>query len=194
MTLVRNVSWSTLEEKAAWLDSAASLDAGEPGVHALAVRILSRAPHRDKAFSPAFGASTQAIVEETFEFWRDRIRYERDRRLADMKRAEQFADTDTILERGFDDCDGKARGFVATIRTLAQMGVFAQARIVPVFSADLSDFKHVQAQVWWPGSDQHPRAEPDGWLLCELTLKGVPLGAGVEAASRDAKTGRLDTT
>jgi hypothetical protein len=183
VTVTRTASWATLDEKAAWLDAAASTDTGRPGCRALAARIFG-----------ASGGDPAKCVGVAFAFWRDEIRYERDRRLADMKRAEQFADTDTILRRGSDDCDGKSRGFVATLRALAQLGVDCDGRIVPVFSADFSDFKHVQAHARWRGSAAFPRAEPDGWVLAELTLKGVPLGAGVEAATRNATTGRLDVT
>jgi transglutaminase-like putative cysteine protease len=185
VTVVRKIAFDSLEEKAAWLDSSASLDAGRDGVRALAARIVSE-----------HGRDPRRLAESAFLYWRDGIRYERDVRLSDMERAEQFADPDAVMRRGFDDCDGKARGFVATIRAVAieARTPALRARIVPIFSADWSDFKHVQAEVRWDGSNGYRHARPDGWLLAELTLAGVPLGAGVEAASRSATTGRLDVT
>lgn len=185
MTVVRRASWPTLEAKAQWLDAAASIDAHRSGVGALARRL---------ALGSGAGSLVDAtpVVQAAFLFWRDAIRYTRDRTIETGQRAEQFADADTVISRGYDDCDGKARGFVATLRAIAQLGVPVVARIVPIFSASFDDFKHVQAEARWLGSETFPLVGADGWVLAELTLKGVPLGAGVEAARYT--DGRPDVT
>lgn len=38
------------------------------------------------------------------------------------------------------------------------------------------NFVHVQAEVRYPGSEHEPNAQPGGWLLAELILRGCALG------------------
>lgn len=111
-------------------------------------------------------------AEAIHGYARDAIRYQRD-----PNHREELGDAGTVSGRGYDDCDGKARLFVACARAAG-----LDARIRPVFQSGV--FTHVQAEVFLP---EHPRAMADGWVLAELILRGVPLGCGAEAARRDAR-------
>lgn len=153
--------------KAAWLIRAAERDACCPSVVSAALAFCGLAPE-------VRAAAIQAWA-------RDSIRYVRD-----PYWQEEFADSETVLRRGWDDCDGKARVFVAVC-----LAACLDARIFPVFDAGGS-FVHVQALVRWPGSSTRPDARAGGWVLAELTLAGVQLGQGVEHARRDA-AGRMVT-
>ena len=159
-TVERRVAFSGGLEKARWLDSASKGDADHVAVRRLAARFRSLPPMRRAA--------------ALHQWVRDRIRYVRD------PGREQFADATTVLQRRFDDCDGKARLFVALARAAG-----LEARIRPIMHGD--DFVHVQAEVRLAG---HPRADREGWVVCEFILRGVPLGSGIEAARRD-DAGRL---
>jgi transglutaminase-like putative cysteine protease len=151
------------EDKAAWLHGAAERDAADPVVRALAWRFV--AAHPDPV------GRARAIQR-----WvRDAIRYVRDPKKGGRRR-EQFASSRVILWRGQDDCDGKARLFVALC-----LAAGLTARIRPVVQG--GEFVHVQGEVLLPG----------GWTCAELILRGVELGQGIEAAQRDAH-GRAITT
>lgn len=111
-------------------------------------------------------------------FVRDAIRYVRD------LGGEELADSEVILLRGFDDCDGKTRVLVAIITAAERLApVGLRARPVPVFP-EPDVFSHIAAELSWPGSSDHPRAR-DGWVRSETILAGCPLGSGTEAAQRD---------
>jgi transglutaminase-like putative cysteine protease len=170
----RQVTYANLQQKAQWLDAAASLDARHPGIRELAIR-----------FMKARGANDpRGIATDIHTFCRDSISY------CYGPSHQEFADSWTILNRpggACDNCAGKARVFVALCRA-----VEIEARIVPNFR-NPTIFNHVQAQVRWPGSEREPRAEPGGWLRAELIIKGVPLGAGPDEGTRDA-AGRLQLT
>jgi transglutaminase-like putative cysteine protease len=160
----RPMTFESLKAKANWLDAAASLDARNPTVRELAGR-----------FAKARGPNDQAgIARDLHDFVRDSITY------VYGPSHQEFADSGAILERGFDNCAGKSRLFVALARA-----VELDARIVPNF-AHPDEFNHVQAQVRYPGSEKDPRSEAGGWLRAELIAKGVPLGNGPEVAQRDA--------
>lgn len=170
------------EEKAAWLDSAASLDATTPEVRAVAKKFVddvARSMPKTPRTSPAF---LSALAHEVHHWVRDHLAYEHD-----PGGREEFADTATILTRGYDDCDGKCRAFVAIIRAI---GAPLEARIRPIFDST-RDFVHVQAEVRWPGSEREKGASPGGWLLAECILKGVELGEDPEQAPRDASGRRI---
>lgn len=170
---VRVISFPTLEEKAAWLDSHASLDALRGQVQFAAKRFL---------LVNDAEARTRAIQR-----WvRDQIGYQYDFRVSQGLPGEEFADTSSTLDRGFGDCDDKARAFVALVRAAEMkkpLGV--QVRIRPVFQRSPDDrFVHVQAEVRWPRSELHENAMPDGWLLAELIVKGCEIGQDPDTVPR----------
>jgi transglutaminase-like putative cysteine protease len=165
----RPMNFQNLVDKANWLDAAASLDARDPDVRELAGR-----------FAKARGPNDQAgIARDLHDFVRDSITY------VYGPSHQEFADSGTILRRGWDNCAGKSRLFCALCRA-----VELDCRIVPNF-AHPDEFNHVQAQVRYAGSELDPRAEPGGWLRAELIAKGVPLGNGPEVAQRDPTSGRI---
>lgn len=155
------VRFSSPAEKAAWLDAMASLDARLPVVRDLAART---AQARDANRKDLVADDLQRLV-------RDGIRYVPD------PGAEEFADAQTSLLRGYGDCDDKARTYVALCRACG-----VTARIRPMFMGPV--FVHVQAETKWPGSERHPKAQPGGWLVVELILRGVGVGDDPNAAER----------
>jgi hypothetical protein len=168
----RVVGWPTLEEKAQWLDGAASLDALRAGLQRL---------------SQAFGERTADRRTRQIHRWvRDQIRYINDFRVSTNERGEEFADPESLIVRGYGDCDDKARCFVALVRAAEitrPMG--ARARIRPVFRRHPYEFVHVQAEVRWPHSEFHQKAMPGGWLLAELILYGCEIGQDPDEMPRD---------
>lgn len=168
----RMAHFSGPEQKARWLDAAASEDATDPELRRFAQRFAWRGPElRDP----------RVIVRELFRFVRDSIAYVRD-----WGGREEFADTATILRRKFDDCDGKARAFVALVRALGIPTV--QARIRPVFKG--RRFVHVQAEVRYPGS-KGDRSDANGWQLAELIVRGVDIGDDPETIGERDAAGHL---
>lgn len=170
---VRVLSFPSLEEKASWLDSNASLDALRGQVQTASKRfwLVKDAEARTRAIQ---------------RWVRDKIEYQYDFRVSQNLPGEEFADTSSTLDRGFGDCDDKARAFVALIRA-AEMKrpLHVQARIRPVFMRAPDDrFVHVQAEVRWPGSNRHENAMPDGWLLAELIVKGCEIGQDPDTVPR----------
>lgn len=155
------VRFSSPEEKAAWLDAMASLDARLPLTRRIAG---ATARARDANRLDLVAADLQRLV-------RDGIRYVRD------PGSEEFADADSILKRGYGDCDDKSRLFTALCRAC---GVTARTR--PMFLGPA--FVHVQAEVKYPGSERHPQAQAGGWLVVELILRGVGVGDDPNAAPR----------
>lgn len=157
----RTIVWRNAEEKARWLDAAASYDAE---------RDLTRATARNLA--RPFDANDQEGIARTIHaFVRDGVKYIRD------PGVEEFSDSHVILERGFGDCDDKARLFVALCRSV---GIVACIR--PIH--DQSGFVHVQALVTFPGASQYD-GPIDGsgktWLIAETIVRGLPLGKGPSA-------------
>jgi transglutaminase-like putative cysteine protease len=169
----RVLVFPSLEEKASWLDSAASLDALRGQVLDHARRFLA---------IPDAEARTRAIQR-----WvRDHIHYQFDFRVSQSLPGEEFADTSTSLDRGFGDCDDKARAFVALVRAAEmQEPLGVQTRIRPVFMRAPDDrFTHVQAEVRWPRSHLHDNVIADGWLLAELIVKGCEIGQDPDTIPR----------
>ncbi len=175
----RVVSWDSLEEKAAWLDAAASLDAMRAGLQRVAAQFCKTggAEHRTRAMH---------------RWVRDQIRYVYDFRGSQGTRGEEFADSETAIDRGYEDCDGKARLFVALVRAAEKvLPCRVEARIRPVFLKHPLEFVHVQAETRWPGSGHHARAMTGGWLLCELILAGCEIGQNPDEMPRDARGQRV---
>jgi transglutaminase-like putative cysteine protease len=158
------------DEKAAWLDAMATLDARLPETRALARR-FAMGRYADPN-------ELGALAREFHRFVRDSIRYVRD------PAGEEFTDSDHILLRGYGDCDDKARLFVALCRSA---GIAARTR--PCFIGD--DFVHVQAEVLLSKSEEGAacfRESPDcGWCLSELIVKGIDLGEGPPPMGRVLK-------
>ena len=175
----RVLEFKSLEQKARWLDAAASLDSLRRGVQDVARRFLE---------IPDAEARTRAI----HRWVRDHIHYEQDYRVSQGMAGEEFADTETVLERGYDDCDGKSRAFVALVRAaemLRPLGV--QARIRDVFMRHPFSFVHVQVEVKWPRSELAERAGPGGWLLAEMILKNAEIGDDPDQVPRGPHGERL---
>jgi len=169
----RVLVFPTLEEKAAWLDGAAGLDALRGQVQTHAKRFLA---------IPDAEARTRALQR-----WvRDHIGYQYDFRVSQGMPGEEFADTSSTLDRGFGDCDDKARAFVALVRAAEmQKPLGTEARIRPVFARAPEDrFVHVQAEVKWPRSHLHENAMPGGWLLAEVIVKGCEIGQDPDTVPR----------
>lgn len=160
----RTIAFSTVEEKAQWLDANASLDSRLSSVRDFAASVARAHDPNDQ----------EGVIRDLHSFVRDSIRYQRD-----PNREEQFADAATVLARGYDDCDGKARLFVALCRAGG-----LEARIRPVFDGH-RDFVHVQAEARWPGSERHPKQQGGGWLLCELIERWANIGDDPDAIPRD---------
>lgn len=158
-TRLRVVRWKTLEEKAKWLDGAASLDATERFVRDFAQRRFLMWP------------TAEGRARAIQHYVRDELAYVHDFRGTIMQPGEEFADSEDIIKRGYDDCDGKSRAFVALCRVLG-----IDARIRPIFKEHPHRFVHVQAEVRWPGSSSDPRSGPGGWLLAECILQNVEIG------------------
>jgi hypothetical protein len=175
----REIIFATLEEKARWLDAAASFDALRGGIQRIASRFTSE---------PRPEIRTRNI----HRFVRDRIHYERDFQLSRNAPGEEFADSPTVLRRGYGDCDDKARLFVALMRAAELVRPLgAQARIRAVFRKHPLDFVHVQAEVRWPGSGRSSRSYKDGWILAELILKGCELGQNPDEMPRGSRGERI---
>jgi len=167
------------EEKARWLDANAGLDSLRRGVMQVARRFLN---YRDPE------ARTRAI----HRWVRDSIHYEHDYRVSEGRPGEEFADTETIIQRGYDDCDGKSRVMVALVRAaemLAPLGV--EARIRDVFTSHPFAFVHVQVEVRWGGSELLDASDDEGWILAEMILKGCELGQDPDTCKRGPHGERL---
>jgi Transglutaminase-like superfamily len=176
---VRVVEFKSLEQKARWLDSAASLDSLSRGVQDFARRFLQMNDAE---------ARTRAI----HRWVRDHIHYERDFRVSQGSPGEEFADTETTIARGFGDCDDKSRAFVAIVRAaemLRPLGV--QVRVRPVFMRHPLAFVHVQVEVRWPRSELSDHAQPGGWLLAEMILKYAEIGDDPDSVRRGPQGQRI---
>lgn len=151
----RPQTWHDAREKAERLDANASLDTRFPEVQHLAER---------------FGAAHPDPLDRAramHRYVRDTIGYRRD-----PGGIEEFADSGHVLHVREDDCDGKARLFVALCRAAGLL-----ARIRPV-ATPARGFYHVQAEV--------DPFRTGRWMLAELILRGVELGQGASDAPRDA--------
>lgn len=131
--------------------------------------------------------SPLSALSALHRFVRDFVKYRHD-----PGGREQFADVDTVLSRQFDDCDGKARSVVALAVALGKLRPewHIQARTVPHWR--LNHFAHVSAEIRFAGSDNHGRANAQGWLCSDPIVKGLELGMTPEDG-RDPKTGHITT-
>lgn len=160
-TVTRTTVFRGPDEKAAWLDTMATLDARLPETRALARR-FAMGRYADPN-------ELGALARQFHRFVRDSIKYVRD------PASEEFADSDTILLRGYGDCDDKARLFVALCRSAG-----IAARIRPCFVGD--DFVHVQAEVLLSqrtgeeGAACFHESGSCGWCVSELIVRSVDLG------------------
>lgn len=165
----RVLVFSTPYEKAKWLDAACSLDAIQPRVRSLAARFaMARGPN-----------DIEGQARDFHRFVRDAVTYVRD------PSREEFCDSTGILNRGYGDCDDKARLFVALCRAVS-----IECRIRPVFNRR-GQFTHVQAECKWPGSELHPLTQVGGWILSDTIVKGLPLGGNPQTAPRDELGNRI---
>lgn len=128
------------------MDAAASLDALDPLIVRLARLLVVGAK----------GVTDRA--ERIQRFARDRIWYTRD-----PWGIETTPDARHIIEIGTEDCDGKARVFVALVRALHDPDL--SARIRSVWKGP--HFVHAQAEV---------RIGDGPWRLVELIVRGLGVG------------------
>jgi transglutaminase-like putative cysteine protease len=158
-TITRTTTFKGPDEKANWLDAMAALDARLPETRALARR-FAMSPYNDPN-------QLGALARQFHRFVRDSIKYVRD------PHAEEFTDSDTILLRGYGDCDDKARLYVALCRSAGIV-----ARIRPCFVGD--DFVHVQAETLLSDCEHGAACfqEDPGcqWCLSELIVHGLEIG------------------
>jgi hypothetical protein len=177
--VVRVLQFKTHRDKARWLDANAGLDALRGGVLHVAKRFMN---YRDPE------SRTRAI----HRWVRDSIHYEHDYRVSEGQPGEEFADTETVIQRGYDDCDGKSRVMVALVRAAEMLRPLGtQARIRDVFIKHPLAFVHVQVEVRWPGSELLEQSDDDGWILAEMILKGCELGQDPDTCKRGPRGERL---
>lgn len=119
------------------------------------------------------------IVREIFRWVRDGIRFQRD-----PGQREEFASAATILNRGWDDCDGKIKLAVSLMRSLG-----IDADVQPVWNQE-GFLSHVQLRVRFPGSE-HIRGSKAGWLYGEITIRGAELTQNPMAIASRPETGKL---
>jgi transglutaminase-like putative cysteine protease len=150
----RVITWANADEKAAWIDGMAFTDARLPLVRDLAVRMARARDINDRL----------GLMRDLQTFVRDAIGYIED------PSWEEISDSQTILERGYGDCDDKVRLFVALARAVGR-----DSRVRPVHDQE-GFFYHVQAEARWPGSEQIAGSQPGGWVLIELILRGCGIG------------------
>jgi len=171
----RHLRFKDDREKLAFMREGASRDALKAPIRELAIRLTRR-------FPPDAWARQ---IEEIQKFVRDGIRY-----VHDPRRREELADALTVLSRGVDDCDGKARLTAALGHALGM-----DATILPVWKGPV--LAHVQAGFKWPGSDKYAgekkdlegRPSPTGYVVAETTVKGVKLGQSPFSVPKNPETG-----
>lgn len=164
----RRIVWANAAAKAQWIDGMAFTDAKLSPVRAFAARC---------AF--AFDPNDRLGLARTLQrFVRDSIKYVPDPTF------EEISDSQTILERGWGDCDDKARLFTSLARAVG-----LDARVRPVEDEE-GLFYHVQCEVRFAGSERMRGAQPGGWLVVELILRDCDLGdtpAMIPCASHGAR-------
>lgn len=148
-------------------------------------QLSPRVQQAAKQFSTCAGP--QDALEQLHRWVRDSVKYKHD-----PGGREQFADAETVLERRFDDCDGKARVFVAIATALGELRPTwaIEAEIVPHWRA--GHFVHVSARARWRGSRYHVRANPQGYVPSDPIVGGLEFGQDPEEA-RDPRTGKIPT-
>lgn len=156
------------QQKLAFMQRRADHDALDPLIVSWASRIA-------RPFAPD---DWMGIATELFHWVRDGIRYQRD-----PDRKEELAPARIVLARGWDDCDGKVRLFVAGVRALGLEG-----RFFPIWRA--GQLSHVMAAVKFAGSEKLPRNQ-HGWLIGDLTIRGAELGQNPYTIASNPDTGKL---
>ncbi len=166
---VSQLSFRDDREKLAAMIAGAEADGQKGPIRELALR-LTRAKAAD---------DWRGQIQELHRFVRDGIRY-----VHDPNRREQLADALTVLSRGADDCDGKAR-------LLAALGLSLgiETKIWPKWKG--SRLVHVQVAFKAPGSEKWPGARADGWVIADPTIKGAELGEDPLSKPRNPGTGQL---
>lgn len=165
----RVVSFKDDREKLAFMNDIARKGALDPRIIELGTELV-----RYRRPDDWIGMAT-----EIHRFVREAIRYQHD-----PARREQLADPWSVLERGADDCDGKA-----VLATALYLAVGIEARVKPVWRGSM--LAHVQSEARWPGSERVRGATEEGWVVSELTIAGCELGQDPRSVPRDPETGRL---
>jgi hypothetical protein len=167
------------QKKWEFLRSAPDQDARTPEVHALARSLLTVA-----AVSPW---PRWAFVQLAHCVARDLILYQSDVDRVGREQIDGFTDPQgsrlAALERGSDDCDAKARLFVALCQSVA-----IPARMVPRWQQ--GRLRHVSAEVW---SERPPDLRPC-WRPVETILDRARLGDVAEAVPVEIDTGHWAQT
>lgn len=167
------------DEKAQRLDAAASMDAANIAVRQLAAAVAGAKSKPEEAATRIlrYAQTKIAYAGDTARTAKATAKY------GPEPGIEELADTMTIVRRGYDDCDGKARVCVALLRA---RGI--EARIRPV--RQVGQFTHVQAEARWPGSERHLYAQDaEGWIMLEPTAREARLGEGPNDVIK--RTGQL---
>lgn len=168
---VRRVSFASDRDKLAFLAAVGEQFGRHPEIVQLANMLAGHLRPDDYA----------GRVAQIHRFVRDGIRYQRD-----PNQEEQLSDPISVLQRGYDDCDGKVVTAVALLR-----GLGLEAEPHGLWAGDV--LKHVQYRVRWPGSEdaQFALRAPGGWVRGEVTIRGAELGQDPYSVPRDPETGRL---
>lgn len=87
-------------------------------------------------------------------------------------------DGDASLTRGYDDCDGKARLFVAIC-----LAGGIRAEMVPRWKGE--KLAHVYARAWCAGPNETAR-----WWFAETILRRARLGEESESVPKETETGK----
>jgi transglutaminase-like putative cysteine protease len=162
MRLARDVA------KLGRMRSGASLDSRNPEVRKKAVELTRK-------FRPDDWSNQARALHR----WvRDHIRY-----VHDPDGFEELAPAPVVLERGFDDCDGKVKLVVAMAKALGLDADFQPVWVGPSLG-------HVQWRVRFPGSTQNHGADEAGYLVGDVTVKGAELGQDPRTVPRNPSTGR----
>lgn len=161
--------WASPKAKADHLQELAAGDSREPEVRAVAAKIWADAERKAKLAAgrgvmPQNGAVEWWAIRDIYELTTNAVRYVSD------TGGEVWAHTMEVLRSRADDCDGKARAFVALVKALPKRTprrVLTDAWVVPHFDA-AGQFVHVSAAARIGMSDP---------IEVELTVPGLPFGA-----------------
>lgn len=168
-------------EKWRYLDAAPARDATHPIIKRLASMLMEAAR---LSRPPTAAVLITRFADLAFAVARDWIRYETDtdriggEDIAGFTRPETADDAVDALYRGVDDCDAKARLFVALCHAAG-----VQARTVPHWQGDR--LAHVSAAFSSDGAN---------WIPIELTLKRARLGDNAGNIPKEVETGTWQTT
>lgn len=149
---VRRADFDSPESKAKWLDSMATFDAWQSAYSTskaspyYIARFFAQAPCYDPNDYEPLASDFQVYVRDSIKYIHDPV-------------VEEFSSSEEVIERGFGDCDDKARLFVCLCRTVG-----IPARIVPVFNGPM--FVHVRAEVFLRNK----------WRPVELIVRDLPIG------------------